>query len=494
MNFTELTLTEACDLLHQRKVSSMELTLSFLNLIDKLDSKIGAFITKTPELAVKMAKEADKRFAENKASDIPTLCGVPVAIKDILSTKDVQTTCASKILIGFVPPFESTPTERLFSQGAVLLGKTNMDEFGMGSSTENSAFFPCRNPWDLARVPGGSSGGSAAAVVSRMAPGSLGTDTGGSIRQPAAHTGVVGIKPTYGRVSRYGLIAFASSLDQVGPIARTVKDCAILLNAISGYDPKDATSLDIPVPDFSKACGKSVKDIRAGIPEECFSEGLDFEIRKNITEAIKVFESMGMRTVPVKLPNLPYVVATYYVIAPAEASSNLARYDGVRYGYRIQGINDLAEMYSKTRINGFGAEVKRRIMIGTFALSSGYYDAYYLRASQVRSLIKRDFEEAFRSCDVILMPTTPEPAFLIGEREADPLSMYLSDIFTIPANLAGLPAMSVPAGFTENGLPVGLQIMAPALKEEVIFSVAYALESELQLYRRVPDINRILGI
>jgi aspartyl-tRNA(Asn)/glutamyl-tRNA(Gln) amidotransferase subunit A len=404
-----------------------------------------------------------------------------------MCTKGIPTTCASKILHNFVPPYESTATSRLIEQGYILIGKTNMDEFAMGSSTENSGFHTTKNPWGLERIPGGSSGGSAAAVAADECIAALGSDTGGSIRQPAALCGVVGLKPTYGRVSRYGLVAFASSLDQIGPITKNVRDSAMLLNIISGHDPLDSTSAPVPLSDFTAVLGKDINGMRLGIPNEYFIEGMDKEVELSVKEAIKKLESLGAIPVEVSLPHTGFAVATYYVLATSEASSNLARYDGVKYGFRAEG-RDLMDMYMNTRAQGFGAEVKRRIMLGTYALSSGYYEAYYKKAQQVRTLIKRDFEEAFRKADVIVTPTSPTPAFKIGEKTADPLQMYLSDIFTISVNLAGVPGISVPCGFTSNNLPIGLQFIGKHFDEESILKVAYAYEQSTEWHRRRPDL------
>jgi aspartyl-tRNA(Asn)/glutamyl-tRNA(Gln) amidotransferase subunit A len=435
------------------------------------------------ETAMAEARRADGEIRQGR---IGLLTGIPIALKDICCTKGVRTTCGSKILENFIPPYDATVVEKLRAAGAVFTGKTNMDEFAMGSSTETSYYGVTRNPWDLDRIPGGSSGGSAAAVAADECIASIGSDTGGSIRQPASLCGVVGLKPTYGRVSRYGLIAFASSLDQIGPFTKDVEDCAIMLNAIAGYDGRESTSVPEPVPDYRSFLGKGVEGWRIGVPKEYFVEGLDPEVEAAVRRSIAVLEGAGATFVEISLPHTQYCLAVYYIVAPAEASSNLARYDGVKYGFRCPGGDDLIEMYKKSRAAGFGAEVKRRIMIGTYALSSGYYDAYYRKASQVRGLIKRDFDEAFRSCDVILTPTTPTPAFRIGEKTDDPLQMYLSDILTISTNLAGIPGISVPCGFTAAGLPIGVQFLAGHFQEGRLLQAASAYERQAQIDRRRP--------
>ena len=443
-----------------------------LDRIDSVDERVRAYITLTPDLAMRQAAEADERL---KHPDTPRLCGVPLALKDVLSTRNVKTTCGSKILGNFVPPFDATVVSMLRDAGAVTVGKTNMDEFAMGSSTENSGFFPTFNPWDLDRVPGGSSGGSAAAVAADQCIAALGSDTGGSVRQPAALCGVVGMRPTYGRVSRYGLVAFASSLDQIGPITKDVTDCAILMQAISGHDALDSTSLRAEVPDYESSLDADVAGLKVGLPREYMAAGVDEGVRRVVLEAIDRLTAAGMEIVDISLPHTEYALATYYVIAPAEASANLARYNGVKYGYFDPDSDGVEELMMNSRGTGFGAEVKRRIMLGTFALSSGYYDAYYLRAQKVRTLIKRDFDQAFESVDLIATPTSPTVAFPVGERVDDPISMYLSDVMTLPGPIAGIPGISVPCGFSE-GLPVGLQFMAPPLGETVLLRAAYAYE------------------
>ena len=477
-NLIDLSIHELHDLLSKRKVSAVEITRAYLDRIGKVDPKIRAYLTVTADQALTQAEKADKRL--KKASDVITpLTGIPLGIKDVICTQGVRTTCASKILENFVPPYNAAVMERLEAHGAVMLGKLNMDEFAMGSSTENSAYHPTRNPWDLERIPGGSSGGSAASVAARTCAGSLGSDTGGSIRQPASHCGVIGMKPTYGMVSRFGLVAFASSLDQIGPISRDVTDCALLLNAISGHDTRDSTSIPIEVPDYTGSLMPSLKNYTLGIPREYFTPGLDPEVEKTVRHAVSALESQGARVVEVSLPHTEYAVAAYYIVAPAEASSNLSRYDGVKYGFRATGYKNLMDMYKKTRSQGFGPEVKRRIMIGTYSLSAGYYDAYYKKASQIRTLITQDFKKVFEQCDVIAAPVSPTAAFKLGEKADDPLQMYLSDIFTIPVNLAGIPGISVPCGLNSSGLPIGLQLMAEHFEEAKLLTVAYNLELAL---------------
>ncbi|HXJ81230.1 MAG TPA: Asp-tRNA(Asn)/Glu-tRNA(Gln) amidotransferase subunit GatA [Candidatus Methylomirabilis sp.] len=483
---TGLTVHALAERFRRRELTPSEVTRAYLSRIEALDPQVKAYLTVTADQALRLAAEADARFQAGAPRG--PLDGVPIALKDVLCTRGIRTTCGSKILEHFVPPYDATAVERLLAAGAVLLGKLNMDEFAMGSSTENSGFFPTRNPWDLTRVPGGSSGGSAAAVAADMAAVALGTDTGGSIRQPAAFCGDVGLKPTYGRVSRYGLVAFASSLDQIGPLAKDVEDAAIVLQTIAGHDALDSTSVDVPVPDYRAALKQGIEGLRIGIPAEYFIEGLDPEVEAAVRAAIQVLEKLGARSEPVSLPHTEYGLAAYYLIAPAEASSNLARYDGVKYGLRAPRARDLIEMYSRTRAAGFGAEVKRRIMLGTYALSAGYYDAYYGKAQRVRTLVRRDFQQAFERVDVIAAPTTPGVAFKFGERE-DPIQMYLNDMFTIPVNLSGLPGVSIPAGFTMAGLPIGLQLIARAFDEATLLRVAHAYEETTAWHERKPGLE-----
>ena len=473
MELYKLTVHEAHDLLSRKQISSVELTQAVLDRIAQTDGTIKAYITVTPELALEQARRADEKIARGKA--ISPLTGVPVAIKDIMCTKGVVTTCASKILESFVPPYDATVVGKLRAVDAVMVGKTNLDEFAMGSSTENSAFFVTRNPRDPERVPGGSSGGSAAAVAADSAIAALGSDTGGSVRLPAAFCGVVGLKPTYGRVSRYGLVAFASSLDQIGPLTKDVTDCALVMNAISGYDAMDATSLPDPVPDFTKALMPDIKGLKVGVPKEYFVKGMQPEVETAVRKAIDKLAALGAQVGEVSLPHTRYALAAYYIIAPAEASANLARYDGVKYGFSVRDADDMWDGYFKTRQQGFGPEVKRRIMLGTYALSSGYYDAYYLKAERVRTLIKRDFDEAFEKFDVLVAPTAPTVAFKVGEKIADPLAMYLTDVFTLSVNQAGIPGLVLPCAEVE-GLPVGLQMLARPLGEETLLRFAYTYE------------------
>jgi aspartyl-tRNA(Asn)/glutamyl-tRNA(Gln) amidotransferase subunit A len=473
----DLSLKEARDALRARKFSSRELTSAYIGAVEQLNPALNAYITTTPELALEHADAADRALA---SGDAKALTGIPLAIKDLFCTKGVRTTAASKILSPFVPPYESTVTSNLLRDGAVFLGKANLDEFAMGSSNMTSAYGGVTNPWqrqgsDAKLVPGGSSGGSAAAVAARIALGATATDTGGSIRQPASFCGIAGIKPTYGRCSRWGVVAFASSLDQAGPVARTVEDCAILLGSMAGFDPKDSTSTDMPVPDFAAACGRGVKGLRIGVPKEYRMEGLDPVIDKLWRQGLDWLRAQGAEIVDISLPHTKYGLATYYIVAPAEASSNLARYDGVRYGMRSEG-RDLIEMYENTRADGFGTEVKRRILIGTYVLSHGYYDAYYLKAQKVRALILKDFTDAFAQVDAIVTPTAPSAAFGQGEKMDDPVTMYLNDVFTVPVNMAGLPGLSVPAGLDAQGLPLGLQVIGRPFDEETVFAVGAAIE------------------
>jgi aspartyl-tRNA(Asn)/glutamyl-tRNA(Gln) amidotransferase subunit A len=486
MELYQRTIHELHDMLKKGEITAQAVAESVLNRIKAVDGKVSAYITVTEEVALRQAEEADRRIKAGGTSS--PLLGIPIAIKDNMCTDGIKTTCASKILGNFKPPYDATVVQKLKQAGYVLCGKPNMDEFAMGSSTENSGFFVTKNPWDLGRIPGGSSGGSAAAVAADECIGSLGSDTGGSIRQPAACCGVVGLKPTYGRVSRYGLVAFASSLDQIGPITKDVTDTAILMNIISGHDPKDSTSANIAAPDFTRALKKDVKGMKIGMPREYFIEGMDREVEKAVKDAVKSLEGLGATVVEVSLPHTSYAVATYYILATSEASSNLARYDGVKYGFRAQGAKDLLDTYLQTRSQGFGSEVKRRIMLGTYALSAGYYEAYYKKGQQVRTLIKRDFDEAFKTVDVIATPTAPTAAFKIGEKSADPLQMYLSDIFTISVNLAGIPGISIPCGFTSGNLPVGLQLLGRHFDEESIIRAAYAYEQATEWHRRRPKL------
>ena len=485
MNPYELTIAQASRQLAAGSLSSRELTKSCLERIEAVDDKVKAFLVVTPEQALIQADEADTIRARGEAQP---LCGIPLSIKDLLCTKGIVTTCGSRMLEHFVPPYDATVVEKLKGQGAVILGKVAMDEFAMGSTSENCAFRVPENPWKLGFVSGGSSGGSAASVAALECPGSLGSDTGGSIRQPASLCGIVGIKPTYGLVSRYGLVAFASSLDQVGPLTRDVTDCALMLNAISGYDPKDSTSVRQEVPDFSSSLTKGLQGMRVGVPREYFGEGLDPEVRAVVTHGIDVLRDAGAEIIEVSLPRTDYCVAVYYLIATAEASSNLARYDGVSYGFRDMEVKTLMEMYKETRSRGFGAEVKRRILIGTYALSAGYYDAYYKKASQVRTLILSDFNRAFEQCDVLISPVVPTPAWKMGEKAENPLAMYLSDVLTISANLAGIPGISVPGGFSREGLPIGIQLQGAHFREDLLFKVAYNLEQGLNLPPQRPGI------
>jgi aspartyl-tRNA(Asn)/glutamyl-tRNA(Gln) amidotransferase subunit A len=486
MTLTELTIAEAREKLKKRECSSVELTRAFLERITLLEPQIGSYINIFPEKALEQAKKADQRLAREEAG---LLTGIPLAVKDVISTKGLPTTCASRMLAGYRPPYDATVITRLEEQGYVLLGKANMDEFAMGSSTENSALQTTRNPWAAEAVPGGSSGGSAAAVAAAECLGALGSDTGGSIRQPASHCGVVGLKPTYGRVSRYGLVAYASSLDQIGPLSKTVADNALLLQAIAGHDPRDSTSVSRDVPDYLAGLDRGVRGLRLGLPREYFiKEGMDPEVEEAVRRAVKTLEAQGAECREIALPHTPYAVAVYYIIAMAEASSNLARYDGVKYGFREPESRGLGEMYRKTRSHGFGPEVIRRIMLGTYVLSAGYYDAYYRKASQVRTLIIRDFQEAFREVDLILTPVAPTPAFRRGEKTADPLQMYLTDIFTISANLAGIPGLSLPCGFSSQGLPIGIQLLGNHFDEARILQAARAFEQATDYHRRRPTL------
>ena len=481
---------ELRDLIAAKKLSSIEATQAVLNRIGQVEDAVKAYVTVTADAALARAREIDERIA--RGEDVGPLGGVPVAIKDNMCTRGVLTTCSSEILYNYKPVYDATVVERLNRDGAVCVGKTNLDEFAMGSSTENSGFFPTHNPWNLDTVPGGSSGGSAAAVAADECIAALGSDTGGSIRQPASFCGVVGMKPTYGRVSRYGLVAFASSLDQIGPLTKDVTDCALVLNCIAGHDPLDSTSQPIPVPDYTKSLINDVEGIRIGIPKEFFAQGVQTEVSDAVWRGIDLLKSLGAECKEISMPSVGYGLATYYIIAPAEASSNLARYDGVRYGLRDLKAADPVSMFSKTREQGFGAEVKQRIMIGTYVLSAGYYDAFYLKAQKVRTLFRRDFEKAFEEFDVLITPTSPTPAFGIGERTDDPLQMKLSDVCTIPCNMAGTPGISIPCGFA-NGLPIGMQIMARAFGEEMLLRVAYTFERNTEYHLQRPPLGGKVG-
>ncbi|MBD2092871.1 Asp-tRNA(Asn)/Glu-tRNA(Gln) amidotransferase subunit GatA [Microcoleus sp. FACHB-1515] len=478
--------------LHQQLLtkerSAVEITQAAIDRIQALEPKLHSFLCVTAERAIEQAKQVDAQIAAGEA--IGLLAGIPIGIKDNMCTQGVPTTCASQILKNFVPPYESTVTQKLNAAGAVMVGKTNLDEFAMGSSTENSAFQTTANPWDLTRIPGGSSGGSAAAVAAGECAIALGSDTGGSIRLPASFCGVVGMKPTYGLVSRYGLVAYASSLDQIGPFARSVEDAAILLGAIAGHDPKDSTSLKVEIPDYAANLKPDLKPgLRIGVIRETFGEGLEGAVEDAVRKAIEQFASMGAEVQEISCPRFRYGLPTYYIIAPSEASANLARYDGVKYGLRTEEADNLMSMYTQTRAQGFGAEVKRRIMVGTYALSAGYYDAYYLKAQKVRTLIKQDFERAFEQVDVLVCPTAPNTAFKAGERTEDPISMYLTDLMTIPVNLAGLPALSVPCGFDAQGMPIGLQLIGNVLQEEQLLQVAYAYEQATEWHKQMAAIE-----
>jgi aspartyl-tRNA(Asn)/glutamyl-tRNA(Gln) amidotransferase subunit A len=477
----ELTLSELRSRLAKRDISSVEATRAYLDRISDTNPQTNTFITVCEESALNEAEQADQQIASGETG---LLTGIPLAVKDIFNTAGIRTTCASRILDNYVSPYDATAIQNVKQQGAVLLGKLNMDEFAMGSSNENSAYGAVRNPWDQDRVPGGSSGGSAACVAARQAAATLGTDTGGSIRQPAAHCGVVGLKPTYGRVSRYGVIAYASSLDQVGPVAQDVKDCALLLQTVAGYDPADSTSVNTPVPDYQAGLSDDLKGLKIGLPKEYFVDGLDADVRQSVEQAVTTYRELGAEVIEVSLPHTAYATACYYLIATAEASSNLARYDGVRFGVRNTEAENLIDMYMRSRSDGFGTEVKRRIMLGTYALSSGYYDAYYLKAQKVRTLIRQDFLDAFEKVDVLLTPVAPTPAFALGEKTADPLQMYLSDIFTIPANLAGTCGMSLPCGFSGNKLPIGLQLLGKPFDEATLLRTAYAYEQATDWHKQ----------
>jgi aspartyl-tRNA(Asn)/glutamyl-tRNA(Gln) amidotransferase subunit A len=481
----QVTIHEASQLLRNKQLSSVELTRACLERIRQVEPKVHALVTVTDELALRQAEKADRLIAQG---DVHPLTGVPVVIKDNMCTKGVRTTCSSRMLANFVPPYEATVVEKLNERGAVIVGKANMDEFAMGSSTEHSAFFTTQNPWDLSRVPGGSSGGSAVAVAADEAIYALGSDTGGSIRQPAGFCSVTGLKPTYGRVSRYGLVAFASSLDQIGPLTKDVTDCAIVLNAIAGYDSRDSTSVPYPTPDYTQCLTTDIKGLRIGVPKEYFVAGMQAEVEQALRAAINKLEELGANVeFEVSLPHTPHALAVYYIIAPSEASANLARYDGVKYGFSYQDTDNMWEALEKTKQFGFGDEVKRRIMLGTYALSAGYYDAYYLKAQKVRTLIRREFDQAFEKYDAVVTPTSPSVPFKIGEKVDDPLQMYLSDVFTIPVNIAGLPAITIPAGFGD-GLPIGMQLIGKPFGEETILKIAYAYEQATDWHKRRPNV------
>lgn len=480
-----LTIKGASDLLNSKQASSAELTRAVLDRIDAVEDQVKAFISVTPDLAMAQARKADKLIAEGKAS---RLTGIPMQLKDNISTNGVPTTCSSRMLEGYTPTYDASVASLLFQEGAVLVGKGNLDEFAMGSSTENSAFYPTHNPWELTRVPGGSSGGPAAAVAAGEALFSLGSDTGGSVRQPAALCGVVGMKPTYGLVSRYGLVAFASSLDQIGPLTKDVSDCALILNAISGHDPKDSTSLNRTLPDYTKSLGEELNGLRLGVPTEYFVSGIEPGVKESVETAINVLEGLGAHVEEFSMPSTDYALAVYYILAPSEASANLARYDGVKYGFSTRDADGMWDALEKTRGQGFGPEVKRRIMLGTYSLSAGYYDAYYLKAQKVRTVIRKEFEEAFKRFDVLVSPTSPTVAFKLGAKTLDPLEMYMSDVCTLPANIAGIPGISVPAGFVD-GLPVGIQFLGKPLSEDTLLKVSYAYEQASNWHLVQPKLN-----
>jgi aspartyl-tRNA(Asn)/glutamyl-tRNA(Gln) amidotransferase subunit A len=486
-----LSVLQMLEALKLGRVSSRELTLQALERISQLEPRLHAFITLTPNLALRMADDADRRWhawRNEPQGAFPALLGIPIAVKDVLALADVRCTCGSRILDNFVPPYTATSVQRLIDAGVVVVGKTNTDEYAMGSSTENSAYGPTANPWDLSRVPGGSSGGSAAVTSARIVPAALGTDTGGSVRQPAAFCGVTGLKPTYGRVSRYGLVAYGSSLDSVGVIATSAADLSLLFTQMAGFDPRDATSMQVPVPEISLAAEPSLKGLRIGVPDEYFIQGISQDVEYGVRQAIAVMQGLGAEVRRVSLPHTEFALPVYYLIAPAEASANLARYDGVRFGVR-QPSEAMLDMFRKTRGAGFGAEVKRRIMLGTYALSAGYYDAYYGQAQKVRTLIKQDFERAFESVDVIAAPVAPTTAFRLGEHTNDPLAMYLEDIFTLPANLAGVPGLAFPVGFDANQLPIGMQLMGPHFGEEILIRAAHAYQTVTNWHLQKPPLE-----
>ena len=487
----DLTVRQALEALNSRQCSSRELTVACLERIDQLEPHVHAFITRTSELALQQADESDRRrVAWRSGTDdpLPALLGLPLAVKDVLCLANVRCTCGSRILENFVPPYTATTVQRLLDAGVVVVGKTNTDEYAMGSSTENSGYGPTHNPWDLARVPGGSSGGSAATVASHMVPAALGTDTGGSVRQPASFCGITGIKPTYGRSSRYGLVAYGSSLDTVGALARTAEDVALLFKHMAGYDPRDATTLDLPLPELNFSANTNLNGLRIGVPDEYFIAGVQPEVETAVRQAIATLECLGAQVLRVNLPHTAYALPVYYLIAPAEASANLARYDGIRYGLRMPSEN-VIDLFHKSRGAGFGPEVKRRIMLGTYALSAGYYDAYYGQAQKVRTLIKQDFEDAFLSVDVIAAPVAPTTAFCLGQHTDDPLAMYLEDVFTLPANLAGVPGLAFPVGFDGKQMPVGMQLMGPHFREEILFHIAHAYQQVTDWHLHKPELN-----
>lgn len=484
MDITRLSASSIGESIRKGAFSAREVVQEYMGRITRFDAKIRAYITVFENDALDQADRIDKKIAAGKNAGL--LAGIPIAIKDNVCIQGTRTTCASKMLEQYHAPYDAHIIERLKQEGAICIGKTNLDEFAMGSSTENSGFFTTCNPWDTAYIPGGSSGGSAASVAASLAPWAIGSDTGGSIRQPASYCGIVGMKPTYGRVSRYGLIAFGSSLDQIGSLTRSVRDTAMLLRVIAGYDRRDSTSLDEPVPDYLQTIDRGVKGMKIGLPKEYFTEGLDRDVDKAIQEAVRVFKDRGAQVVDISLPHTKYAVSAYYIIAPSEASANLARYDGVKYGHRSKKAADLYNQYKLSRGEGFGSEVKRRIMLGTYALSSGYYDAYYAKAQKVRSLIQKDFMDCFNTVDVILTPTAPTPAFRIGEKADDPLKMYLSDVFTISCNLAGIPGISIPCGFAGRHLPIGLQILGPLKGEEIVLQAAHAFQADTDFHLHVP--------
>jgi aspartyl-tRNA(Asn)/glutamyl-tRNA(Gln) amidotransferase subunit A len=487
----DLTVRQALEALNNGECSSRDLTVACLERIDRLEAGLHAFITRTSELALEQAEACDKRRAsprDESNEPLPPLLGLPIAVKDVLCLANVRCTSGSRILENFIPPYTATTVQRLLDAGVVVVGKTNTDEYAMGSSTENSGYGPTHNPWDLRRVPGGSSGGSAASVAAHMVPAALGTDTGGSVRQPASFCGVTGLKPTYGRSSRYGLVAYGSSLDTVGVLARTAEDVALLFKQMAGHDPRDATTLELPLPELSFSSNTNLNGLRIGVPDEYFIAGIQPEVENAVRQAIDTLQCLGAEVLPVSLPHTEYALPVYYLIAPAEASANLARYDGIRFGMRMPSEN-VIDLFHKSRGAGFGPEVKRRIMLGTYALSAGYYDAYYGQAQKVRTLIKRDFEDAFHKVDVIAAPVAPTTAFRLGEHTDDPLAMYLEDVFTLPANLAGVPGLAFPVGFDGQGMPVGMQIMGPHFREEILFNIAHAYQQVTDWHLRKPDLK-----